>query len=46
MEGKIYHEMNEYASKNSLTHSEKMLLKDFCWTIQIRYGQILDKEDE
>lgn len=42
----IYKEMHEYAEKYNLTRSELMLLKDFCWGIEIKYGKILNKEDE
>lgn len=42
----IYEEMDKYAEKYNLTRSERMLLKDFCWGIEIKYGGILNKEDE
>lgn len=41
----IYKEMYEYIEKNNLTKSEALLLKDFCWGIEIKYGRILNEED-
>lgn len=42
----IYKEMHKYADEHNLTRSEFLLIKDFCWGIEIKYGKILNKEDE
>lgn len=45
-ESVIYEEMYKYAEENNLSYSEFLLIKDFCWGIEIKYGRILNKEDE
>ena len=46
MSSVIYDEMDKYIEENNLTKSEALLIKDFCWGLQIKFGRILNKEGE